>query len=81
MKKQFTTFLCSLVLLAAINPTSASAQENTFRLSGQQAEEIKSSVCNTRDSNWLTNDDGKFVDAIGTSNILMGCYVYFRLIQ
>ena len=65
MKKHFTKVLCSLVLLATINPVNSLAQDNTLRRSNQQTEEIKSPVCNTRDNNWYSYDDGIFVDAIG----------------
>ena len=61
MKKLFTKVLCSLVLLAAINPLFA--QDNILRRSNQ-AEPITSSNY-TRDGNWFSYDDGEFIDAIG----------------
>lgn len=61
MKKTFTKVLCSLVLLAAINPLFA--QDNILRRSNQ-AEPITSSNY-TRGSNWISYDDGEFIDAIG----------------
>ncbi|MBR5214780.1 MAG: T9SS type A sorting domain-containing protein [Bacteroidales bacterium] len=61
MKKLFTKVLCSLVLLAAINPLFA--QDNTLRRSNQ-AEPITSSN-HTRGGNWFAYDDGDFIDAIG----------------
>ena len=61
MKKTFTKVLCSLVLLAAINPLFA--QDNILRRSNQ-TEPITSSNY-TRDGNWFSYDDGEFIDAIG----------------
>ena len=64
MKKHFTKVLCSLLLLAAINPTTSFAQKlDTF--SSNSNDNIISSVCNTRNSNWHHYDDGNFKESIG----------------
>ncbi len=65
MKKHFTKVLCSLLLFATINPATSLAQDNPFRLSNQQPKEMESPIYNTRDNNWYSYDDNKFIDAVG----------------